>query len=168
MLLACSAFNSQVGQTTLKAVFIERVTRFIDWPEGLFNENIEKFSLVVIGKHDFGPILDQIYSEYQIKDRDVTISYVDSVHKTEGAHIIFVGDLPPNQLKRLFNYCADKPILLISDKPGYKEDGLMLVYYLLDENLTFDINLSAVKQSGLLMSYHLLNRANVYEKVITD
>ncbi|MBI9033358.1 MAG: YfiR family protein [Bacteroidales bacterium] len=168
LFLICSAFIYQVGETTLKAVFIERVSRFIDWPDEILSEKDDRLLLTVIGEHEFGPVLDQIYSEYKIKDRDVEIRYVNDMDSLDGSHIIFVGNLQKSQIRELFKLCADKPILIISDHREYQKEGLMLIYYLLDENITFDINLTAVKQSGLMMSYHLLNRANIYEIEITD
>jgi len=58
----------------VKAVFLERFTRFVEWPDMDPVENpLKNFVIGVIGKNPYGDLLERIYSERKIKDRKVEI-----------------------------------------------------------------------------------------------
>ena len=55
---------AQTGEYTVKAVYLERFTRFVEWPEGAaIEDTTESFVIAVLGEHPFGDTLDEVYGE---------------------------------------------------------------------------------------------------------
>ncbi len=70
---------------TVKAIFLEKLTQFIDWPsESAMEDTSRLFVLGVIGDSPFGTILEDIYSHQKIKNRRVEIRYLSSIEEIEG------------------------------------------------------------------------------------
>ncbi|MCD4695436.1 MAG: YfiR family protein, partial [Bacteroidales bacterium] len=63
---------SQTEEYTIKAVFMERFTRFTEWPaESAINDTTKPFVISVIGKNPFGNLLEETYSSQKILNKNV-------------------------------------------------------------------------------------------------
>ncbi len=170
--ILCIAFSlslSAVGQQseyTIKAVFLEHFTRFIQWPESIEKADASNpFYVAVIGENPFGSILDQIYAEQKIKNRRVKISYFLTPDEITDCHILFISSSNKEILPEILSRTRDKPILTVSDTAGFAEIGVLINFYLAGNKIKFEINEKAVHESGLVMSYRLLSLARIVEQV---
>jgi hypothetical protein len=157
---------TQQSEYTIKAVFLEHFTRFIQWPESLENAGASNpFCLGIIGENPFGSILDQIYAEQKIKNRRVKISYFSTPDEITDCHILFISSSNKEILPEILSRTRDKPILTVSDTTGFAEIGVLINFYLAGNKIKFEINEKAVHESGLVMSYRLLNLARIVNQV---
>src|SRR4051812_4604637 len=83
--------TSQPSEYAIKAEFIERFTRFIDWPESAFLGRDAPFVLCVIGGNPFGDYLDRLARERKIKDRKVKLLLVGRSSELDPCHLVFVA-----------------------------------------------------------------------------
>ena len=161
LLLVLSVFAQQ-SEYTMKAVFLEHFTRFIEWPEtsGLADATTP-FYVAVIGENPFGSILDQIYAEQKIKNKEVRILYVSTPAEIPHCHILFISNSHKELLPEILSRTKKKPILTVGDTKGFAEDGVLINFYLAENKIKFEINEKAVHDSGLVMSYRLLSLARI-------
>jgi hypothetical protein len=156
---------AQQSEYTIKAVFLEHFTRFIEWPE---SSNIadpsSPFSIVVIGENPFGPILDQIYTGQKIRNKRVEIRLISSPEGITDCHILFISSSNREVLSEILSCTRNRPILTVSDTEGFAEDGVLINFYLAGDKIKFEINEKAVHESGLIMSYRLLNLAKIVDQ----
>ncbi len=90
---------SQTSESEVKAAYIERFTRFIEWPTTDKNEkNKTSFVITIIGRNTFGPSLDNLFNNVKIDNLPVALNYVDNYKKIEKSDIIFIC----NSEKRIF------------------------------------------------------------------
>ncbi|MCP4117500.1 MAG: YfiR family protein [Desulfobacteraceae bacterium] len=150
----------------VKAVFLERFTRFIEWP-GMnpVEKPLQKFVIGVIGKNPFGGFLEQIYSEKKIKDRKVEIRYIKKATESLSCHLLFISASQRRDLVQLLSFTEDKPILTVGDSKGFAEKGVLINFYMDKRMLRFAINEAAVRKSGLIMDYRLLQFAKIVKPV---
>ena len=155
----------------VKAVFLERFTRFIEWPDidpsdmSRADDQSKTFIIALIGKNPFGGILDRIYAERKIKGRAVEIRYVVDEKDIFPCHILFVSQYNKDNLSRILSLTRDKPILTVSDCQGFAEQGVLINFFLDARRVRFEINESAVRKSGLKMSFHLLRSAKIINPI---
>lgn len=153
---------AQQSEYTIKAVFLEHFTRFIEWPE---SSNIEDtsspFFIAIIGENPFGSILEQIYAEQKIRNKEVEIQYILTPDGITDCHILFISSSKRDILPEILSRTRDKPILTVGDTKGFAEDGVLINFYLAEDRIKFEINENAVHESGLVMSYRLLNLARI-------
>ncbi len=153
--------TAQNSEYIVKAAFIERFTRFIEWPE---NDMTKPFVIVILGENPFGDILNENFSKIKIQNRPVQIRYVSALENTfsEDFHLLYVSsskDWTPVLKEKLEN----SPILTIGESDALAKKGIMINFYTDDDKLKFEINEKAIKQSGLNVSYLLLNHARMVE-----
>ncbi len=157
---------AQQSEYTIKAVFLEHFTRFIEWPEPFeIDDASDPFCVAVIGENPFGSTLDQIYSEQKIKNRQVEIRYISAPDEITGCHILFISSSNKEILPEILSRTRDKPILTVSDTNGFAENGVLINFYLAENRIKFEINERAVHESGLIMSYRLLSLARIVNQM---
>lgn len=153
---------AQQSEYTIKAVFLEHFTRFIEWPESFeIADASYPFYVAVIGENPFGSILDQIYSDQKIKNRKVEILYISTLDEITECQILFISSSNEEILPEILSRTRNKPILTVSDTNGFAENGVLINFYLAGNKIKFEINETAVHESGLIMSYRLLSLARI-------
>ena len=153
---------AQQSEYTMKAVFLEHFTRFIEWPEPSGIDDVSSpFLIAIIGENPFGSILGQIYSEQKIKNKKVEIKYISTPDNIPDCHILFISGSSQEILPEILSITKNKPILTVSDTKGFAEMGVLINFYLIGDKIKFEINEKAVHESGLVMSYRLLSLARI-------
>ena len=161
LLLSVGATPAQVEEYELKAEFVERFTRFIDWPPSSLND--ARFVIAVIGKDPFGPHLREIAKERRIKGKEVLVRNVEDPADLAGAHIVFISASEKPNLARILAVTANRPVLTIADSEGFGSSGVLINFYSADDKIRFEINESAVNRSGLRLSSRLLKLARIVD-----
>ncbi len=157
ILLSLFVNGQQTQEYTTKAVLIERLSRFISWPQE--KDSIDVFRMLVYGDHLFDNLLDDIYNNVSIKNKEVKIDYASEISDFENYDLIYIGSVSKKKLEDLVEQVADKPILLIGDTDGYVAVGVHINILIIDGVLKFNMNKIRFDESGLLCSYLLFNQA---------
>ena len=158
--------RAQTSEYTIKAAFLERFTRFVEWPEeSAVSDTTESFVLGIIGENPFGSILEQLYATQKIKNKEVEIQSLSNLDEISGCHLLFISKSKGKELSKILSLTKDKPILTISDANGFAENGVLINLYLAENKIRFEINETAVKVFGLTISYLLLNTAKIVNPV---
>lgn len=160
--LIISAAFTQVDENHLKAIFLERFTRFIQWPE---NSNVSNPEVpFIIGFNGETPIEDivrKIYAEKKILGKKVIVKKIEDIKLSSECNILFIAQTDKNNLEEILNHLKNKPVLTVSHNKGFAKDGVHINFFVESNKIRFRINEIAVKQSGLSVSYLLLKVADV-------
>ena len=160
------SFNLPVkGQSieyTLKAAFIEKFTRFIKWPDSVAIDDTTKvFILSVIGKNPFGIALNEFFSNQKIKNKKVEIKYISNINDISECHFLFISESEKNSLSEILLFTKDKPILTVSDTPGFAEKGVGINFVTKKDKIKFEINFKTFLDKGIKVNFQLLTLATV-------
>ena len=163
LLIAVSAASeAQIEEYTLKAVYIEKFTRFIEWPkESGIDDTSKPFVIGVIGETPFEPVLKKSFSTRKIREKNAVVRRVSSLDEIAGCHLLFISNISKERLQKLLSSIKGKPILTVSDVEGFAMSGVLINFYVLKDKLRFEINESAVRESGLTFSYKLMQIAKI-------
>ncbi|MEE9119646.1 MAG: YfiR family protein, partial [Calditrichia bacterium] len=138
--------RAQTSEYTIKAAFLERFTRFVEWPEeSAVSDTTESFVLGVIGENPFGSILEQLYATQKVKNKEVEIQSLSNLDEISGCHLLFISKSKEKELSKILSLTKDKPILTISDANGFAENGVLINLYLAENKIRFEINETAVR-----------------------
>jgi hypothetical protein len=152
----------QISEYTVKAVYLERFTRFVEWPEKMAMADTSKnFILGIIGDNPFGKKLEEIYTDQKIKNKKVRILYFDTISQIQFCHLLFIAQTDNENLLKILSYCSDKPILTVSDTMGFGSYGVQINFFIIDNKVKFEINEKAMLKAGLKCSYLLLKSARI-------
>ena len=111
------SFNSpggQVDEMTMKAIYIERFTRFVEWPQ---QKNDDFFRIQVIGDKKLAKKFRKIYRRLKIKKKTVLIHEHDDTFNTDFMpHIVYVAN--KNEVPGILREIDSKPVLIVSQGNG--------------------------------------------------
>lgn len=150
--------TAQIGEKRLKSIWLEKFSRFIEWPA---SDTTEFFTIGILGKGEINETLQDLYNGRTIKGKPVLILEVDSVSDINQCNILFINsDLEPD-LDEILKIVSSKPILTIGDTQGFAKKGLIINFYVENSKVRFEFNVSAAKRSGLSVDFRLLEVAKI-------
>ena len=148
------------SEPVLKAEFIERFTRFIDWPrEVLASSGI--FRLCVVGSTPVALSLEQLARTRQFKGHAAYTVRLVALDGLSSCHLVFIDGSERRRLDDILSRTAGKPILTVGDTVGYSARGVIINFYRSGSRLRFEINIAAALESGLRFRSKLLKLARV-------
>jgi hypothetical protein len=147
----------------VKAEFLERFTRFIEWPDDSPLNNPDKsFCICVTGKSPFGSYLKEMAGQVKIKGRAVEIHQIDQLPaELPKCQILFIARSEKDKLADILKLTADKPILTVGDTDGFAEDGVLMNFFTSGSYIRFEVNIDRAEKSKLKFSSRLLKLAKL-------
>ncbi len=155
-----AASEAQIEESTLKAVYIEKFTQFVEWPkQAEINDTSKPFVIGVIGETPFESALKKSFSTRRIRDKSVVVRRISGMDEIADCHLLFISNISKEKLQRVLSSVKGKPILTVSDAEGFGVSGVLINFYVLNSKLRFEINETAVRESNLTFSYRLMQIA---------
>jgi uncharacterized protein DUF4154 len=152
------SLQAQVSEYEYKAAFIERFTRFIEWPDSITNDT---FNIVIIGKTPLQPTINDLFTNTKIKERDVKLTYSKDTNFIINANIVFISGSERKRIKEILAITNKYPILTISDSKGYSAKGVHINMYTDDNYIRYEINKESIENSNLIVKSLLLASAKI-------
>jgi len=153
----------QVDESIVKAAFLERFTRFVEWPEETgINDSTKNFVIGIYGESDWQNIIEEVYKfdQIKIKNKNIEIRYLKKISDVEKLHLLLISS-SEDELHQILKVTMDKPILTVSNSEGFAEKGVLINFFVKEGKVRFEINEKAVHKSKLVMSYLLLRMAKI-------
>jgi hypothetical protein len=153
-----AAAQTESSEALLKAEFVERFTRFVDWPEDVLRDGAP-FRLCVLGATAIDAPLERIARDRRFKGRRPTYARLVSIDRVNDCHLLFIGPTERGRLEEILRLTHGRPILTVGDTVGYGRRGVIINLYPSGKNLRFEINIEAALESGMRFRSKLLKLA---------
>ncbi len=165
LLIFCKVGHSQTSSEYLmKAAFIERFTRFTTWPNSNgFSDNSRPFIISVLGDNPFDGVLIRVFLDHKVKNKNVELRYLSDINQIKDCSILFITSKMSPKISQIIRKTQNKPILTISDTPGFCEAGVLVNFFLLNNKLRFEVNQTKASNSTLKLSHLILQHAKIIE-----
>jgi hypothetical protein len=161
LVLSRLSLFAQYNENVIKAAYLERITRFVEWPVRdsiLLND---KFVIGVYEENDFYNTLTVIFKEKMIKDRRVTIIPITGPEQLTNCNICYLSENSKPLISKFVAAANSSGTLLISGTTGFGKAGVHINFYLEDERLKFEINEKSVGLAGFKVSYLLMQNTRI-------
>lgn len=146
-------------ESKLKVAFLLNFAKFTTWPPGAFSGPAASFRLCVSGDDPFGAALNDLEKK-QVEGRSIQIERFGNIGKEMGrCHLVYLGLSEHNQLGRYLQATAGKPILIVSEIPGFARAGGMIELRKEEDRMGFVVNNKAAQEAGLQLSSSFLHLA---------
>lgn len=150
---------AEAREYELKAEYIERFTRFVEWPSTAFADDKSPFVFCVAGQNPFGRFLDELVRDRRVQNRKAMLRSVADASGIDGCHLLFVTRSVRARVGPLLARAAGRALLTVGDSEGLAQAGVLLNLYFEGPHLRFEVNTDAIKRSGLKFSSRLLKLA---------
>jgi len=153
--LAAAPAPAQPTEAAVKAAFIPKFARYVQWPPGAQPGPRQAFQLCVIGRDPFGPLLDQAAASELIEGRAVAVRRLASTEGAAGCHLAFVRGGTPQDTASFLLALRGQPILTITDGRAGPQRG-MIHFTVAAGRVRFFIDEAAAAETRLAISSRLL------------
>jgi hypothetical protein len=142
-------------EAELKAEFIERFTRFVDW------ESLpDTVTLCVVGDTPITAHLQKIARRQHIKGKPARVVTI-APEEAGACQVVLIAGNDPHPLHVAIGRTDGRPILSIAEMPGAAAAGAIINLYIEDEHIRFEINTGAAKRGRLTLRSKLLKLARI-------
>lgn len=162
-LLVCNAASTQSdpSEYQVKAAFLFNFTKFVEWPEGSFEDLQAPIVLGILGDDPFGDDLDRIIAGQKVQGRSLVIRRERWGDDLRRCHVLFVSASEHEHSSRILGSVQSAGVLTVSDTDGFAEAGGVIEFVIEQNRVRFIVNLDAATQDRLRLSAKLLALARV-------
>jgi len=139
----------------VKAVFLFKLTKFVEWPSGSFTSD-GPFVIGVLGEDPFGQELDKVCKGEEIGGRTVSVKRGGSLEDLKDSHVIFVSRSEKKEFARILSALEKQSVLTVADSDTFMNVGGMINFVPKGTRISFEISPKAIKEAGLRVSSKVL------------
>lgn len=158
-----AAGSSGPAEYELKAALLYNFARFAEWPTGTFQSDGDAFVIAIVGEDPFGPVLDEAVRGRAIEGRTIKLERWLKPGEVGRCQILFISTSDRSELQQLMSTQGGKPVLMVSDAPGFVSEGGTIGLDLEDGRVRMTINMDVVRRSGVKISSKLLALSRLIE-----
>ena len=156
---APGAARAEPQEAELKAEFVERFTRFVEWSADDLPE--DDFTVCVAGESAITPYLEKIAKKRKLHGRTASVVVLDKADQVVDCQVVVIPGSDKKRLRAVLRRTDGRPILTVADAGGAAEAGAIINFYRDESHVKFEINTSAAKDAGLKVRSKLLRLARV-------
>jgi hypothetical protein len=154
------AQSASAPEYSVKAAFLYNFAKFVDWPGGSLPENSSVLNLCVMENSPLGMAVESVQGN-TVKGRKIVVNYINKPRDTSSCQIIFVGSSDKKHMRTLLNSVSGKNVLTVGELEGFAKRGGIINFIIVDNKVSFEINVDAAKRAGLTISSQLLKLAEI-------
>lgn len=147
--------QSAVTENDVKAAFLPRFARYVDWPVSAVPGGSAPIVLCVIGSDPFGDGLDAAARSQSVDGKRILVRRLSSVAGAGGCQIAYVGATNGESVGQLLVALRGKPILTVTDERNGSARGI-IHFLVVDGRVRFAIDNADAARRGLTISSRLL------------
>ena len=149
------------GEAEVKANYLYLFTKYVEWPAGALAAADQPIVIGVLGDEATADALDGREAGRTTQGgRKVSVVRVRRPADLAGCHVIFVGKAERRSLREVTEGVRDQPALLVCETEAQFNQGAMIKFVLVGENLRFEVKLEPVERVGLSIQSGMLASAN--------
>jgi hypothetical protein len=151
---APAAVSDELPEYRLKAAFLYNFALFTEWPAELG----ATLNLCVYGRDPFGEEIDALQGK-PVGERRIVVRRVTSTEGLSVCQVVFIVSPSGDGIARVLSTVRGANVLTVADAPGAARQGVALNMNVVNNKITFEANLTAVRAANLKLSSKLLSLA---------
>jgi hypothetical protein len=153
-------YAEQALEYPLKAAFIQKFTKFIEWPGENLPDPHAPRHIAVLGD---SPIKQALQELIRTDPSGHSLALVEgaSAISAKNYHILFVPRSESPRLQQILKNLPKAPVLTVGESDGFCAGGGMINFYFADDKIRFEINPERAEEAGLKISSKLLRLARI-------
>ncbi len=161
LILSNLSCNAQSEENIIKAAYIERITRFVEWPDLQSTKDTGTFKIGVYRDNELYNILKIALKDKSIKNRKVTVFELTNYENIVSCNLCYLSEIPNNEIERIMSIANNAGVLILSFGKGYGIKGIHINFYVEENKLKFEINRKSVSSGNFKISSLLLNNSKI-------
>ena len=146
-------FASAQKSNMFKALFIYNFAKNVEWPASY---NKHEFVIGIYGNSGIIEELNKISRKKKVNNKIIIVKKINSIASISKLNILYIPASKSPQISEIFAKARNKPILIITDKPGLAKKGSCINFIRIKGDLKFEINKLNIRKKVLKIDNSLL------------
>jgi hypothetical protein len=142
----------------VKGALLHRFLAYVEWPAATFAGPDSPLVIGILGNDTLAQELQAFAAGRTVNKRPITVRRVGPKDGARDVHLLFIARGEAGQLGRIAR--GKTPTLIVTEWPGALEEGALINFVIVNDQVRFDISLEAARQRNLQLSSRLLSVAN--------
>jgi hypothetical protein len=156
--LAGAQEDATALERRVKGALLHRFIAYVEWPAAAFAAPDSPVVIGVLGNDALASELQAFTAGRTTDKRPITVRRVGTKDPLKDVHLLFIGRAESGQLERIAR--AKTPTLVVTEWPGALEDGAVINFVIINDQVRFEVAMEAARQRGLKLSSRLLSVAH--------
>lgn len=172
VIMFCAGFSPLYGQDdqqksielteyVAKSAWFYGICKLTVWP-GII-DTVSLFKIAVIGENNAGMEIIEPGNNL-IGGRKIDFRKINSIAEIKDSEALFIYSSMSDSLESIIDYVKDKPILTFGDTKGFAERGVIINFYLEDNEVKFELNQKYYQQSLVTIRAQILIKGKKISK----
>jgi YfiR/HmsC-like len=151
-----AALEQQVER--LAASFISNFPAYVTWPDRAWRWGGERLYIGIIGRNFLGEAGIAYLQERGYEERRYVVHTLDRYTRDQlqRYQILIVGNLPPDELKKLMKEVEEEPILTVGIGSDFNQKGGIIQMQIAGTAITWQVSFGNAKKAGLQIDPRLV------------
>jgi preprotein translocase subunit Sec61beta len=149
------------GEYEIKAAFLFNFAKFVDWPEKSFATPIDPLVIGVFSQISLRPAFEKTLQGKVVRGHPVVVLELKTKEEAGKCQILFLGKVENRQVEQWLNSLAGTAVLTVGESKGFASRGGIINFFLVEDQVRFEINPKAAEKAGLKISSQLLSLAKI-------
>ena len=145
----------------VKAVFLYRLSNFIDWPDAAFPDPDSPFTYCAVRSSAVGGALREIVSGKEVRGRSISFVDIGAVGDLTVCHILYIPRSERAKIRNILNNVRYSSVLTVSDTDGFITNGGAMALTRKENRIQIVVNMKALRDTRISVSSKLLRLATV-------
>lgn len=155
LLVAHAPAAAQPTENSVKAAFLPKFARYVEWPIPARPAAGSPIMLCVIGKDPFGGLIDSAVEGQRVGQNPVAVRRIADAANAGGCHVAYVRGGGSANTGKMLAALGGQPVLTITDSRDGSARGM--IHFALERGrVGFHVDDAAAARSGLTISSRLL------------
>ncbi len=150
--------SAQPSETAVKAAFLAKFLRYVNWPPAAHPARGQPYIMCVIGRDPFGRLLDQAAAGETVDGNPIVVRRLTTAQDPSGCHTAFVAGDGSVGTARMLASLREHATLTITDGRMGPKRG-MIHFAIVDDRVRFHVDDVEAGRRGLSISSRLLSIA---------
>ena len=149
--------DASVLERRVKGALLYRFIAYVEWPASAFPGPDSPFVIGILGNDALATELQAFTAGRTAEKRSITVRRLRASDSVKDLHMLFIGASETHQLERAVR--AAGATLIVTESPGALQQGSVIDFTLVNEQVRFNISLDSARQRNLKLSSRLLSVA---------
>ena len=142
----------------VKALFVYKLAKFIEWPGGVSGEPL---SIGVAGSQFLGAALEEAVKGKTINGRAIVVKQLSGVQGVRDCQMVVISAVDRKRLLCILEAVRGASVLTVSDMDAFSSLGGVIQFKNTGTKVHFVVNLGAAGRAGLKISSKLLGLSEI-------
>lgn len=155
LLLPAGEARPQATDAAVKAAFLPRFARYVEWPAAALPGGDAPFVLCVAGADPFGQALERSARAQSVDGHRITVRRLGAAARFDGCHIAYIHGSRSQPAGQMLAAIGNRPVLTVTDAANGGQRGI-IHFAERSGRVGFFIDEAGAKRRGMGISSRLL------------